>query len=113
MHRHAKVASLQQIKDGFYELTRVTGDKLRVFVCECYAFGEAEYYEVLEKAGNLDIIVIDSMWCGYSPEAKRACRDDEVGLFKIAELMAALHRDKHWQYLTQSEDEYFRENGWL
>ena len=36
-------ASLIPRENGVYELARMQGDTLRVFVCECYAFGIAEY----------------------------------------------------------------------
>ncbi|MDH6234922.1 hypothetical protein M2281_005543 [Mesorhizobium soli] len=111
--RHGKVASLKSEGSGAYQLTRTRGDALRVFICECYAFGIAEYFETIEQLGRLDAVIINSAWCGYSPDAKRHCRDENVGLFSIGEFMGALHRDDHWAYLTDKEEEYFRKQGWL
>lgn len=113
MHQHGMVASLTAEGTGVYCLGRTQGDTLRVFICECYAFGIAEYLETIEKLGRLDTVIINSAWCGYSPEAKRHCRDENIGLFAIGEFMGALHRDNYWSYLTDKEEEHFLKQGWL
>ena len=113
MERHGEVASITPEDNGVYELTRTQGDTLRVFICECYAFGVAEYMETVEQLGEIDAVIINSAWCGYTPDAKRHCRESNVGLFKIGEFMGALHRDDHWRYLTEAEEEYFKKQGWL
>src|SRR3546814_8456968 len=86
---------------------------LRLFICECYAFGVADYIETTGKLGHLDLVIINSAWCGYSPDAKRYCRDESVGLFEIGELMGALPRADYWNYLTKRETDLFRKNGWM
>lgn len=113
MAKHAKVTSLTPKGDGVYNLTRSQGDTLRVFICECYAFGVAEYMETVERLGRIDALIISSMWCSYSPNAKRNCRDTNVGLFTIRGFMGALHHKEYWNYLTAEEKEYFKEQGWL
>ena len=86
---------------------------LRVFVCECYSFGAAEYVEVIANLGKVDVVLINSAWCGYTLDAKRACRNDKVGLFKIGDFMAALNKPKVWEYLNEGEQEAFTKKGWL
>jgi hypothetical protein len=113
MKYHRKVTSLTPEDNGAYELTRTQGDTLRVFICECYAFGVAEYMETIEQLGKIDAVIINSAWCGYTPDCKRHCRDSKVGIFKIGEFMSALHRDDYWRYLTEAEEEYFKKQGWL
>lgn len=113
MAKHDKVAHLTPHGNGVYELTRTRGDTLRIFICECYAFGVAEYMETVDKLGKIDAVIINSAWCGYTPEAKRHCRESNFGLFKIGELMGALHHDDYWRYLTKVEEEFFKKKGWL
>ncbi len=113
MERHDCVSSLTAEGGGVYELNRTRGDKLRVFICECYAFGIAEYMEVVEQLGTIDVVIINSEWCGYSPDAKLHCRQENVGLFKIKEFMAALNRRDYWAYLTRAEKEYYEKHGGL
>ena len=113
MARHGQVRSLEQLGDGIYELVWAKGGPLRVFICECYAFGMAEYMETTNKLGKVDAVIINSMWCGYTPDAKRYCRDQNVGLFRISEFMSALHRNDYWAYRTHDESDYFRKQGWL
>jgi len=113
LNGHGRVASLTAQGDGIYELIRMSGDTLRVFICECYAFGVAEYMETVDRLGRVDAVIINSAWCGYTSDAKRQCRDSEVGLFKIGEFMGALYRDDYWRYLTAAEEEFFKKQGWL
>src|SRR3546814_10951633 len=68
---HQKVAELTAEGDGVYRLRRTRGDVLRLFICECYAFGVADYIETTGKLGHLDLVIINSAWCGYSPDADR------------------------------------------
>ncbi len=113
MRAHNKITDVEASGDGFYVLTTTAGDTIRVFICECYSFGVAEYHEANEKLGKLNAIIINSNWCGYSYECKKHCRDDEVGLFDIRDFMAALNCDAPWNYLNESDKEYFQQNGWL
>lgn len=113
MKKHGRVADLTAQGDGVYQLTRTQGETLRVFICECYAFGVAEYMETIENIGEVDVVIINSAWCGYTPDAKFHCRESNVGLFNIGEFMGALHREDFWCYLTDTEKEYFKKQGWL
>ncbi len=110
---HRKVTSLTPLGPGVYELTRAQRSTLRVFICECYAFGVAEYIDTIDQLGAIDAVIINSVWCGYTPDAKRHCRESNVGLFMIGEFMGALHRDDYWLYLTDAQEKYYREQGWL
>lgn len=111
---HDKVRSIRESGHaGIYEVETVSGRVLRVFICECYSFGRAEYQEVVQKLGPVDTIVIDSNWCGYTSDAKRYCRDQRVGLFKIGEFMGALNLEEAWTYLTPDQKKQFREKGWI
>ena len=107
IRQHSRVASLIDRGNGVFEVTRTSGGILRVFICDCYAFGIAEYIETVENLGPLNAIVINSAWCGYSPDAKRHCREERVGLFKFGGFMAALNFEDYWTYLTDDEKEMF------
>jgi hypothetical protein len=113
MREHSKVRSIKCIKPGLYNIELITGQELAVFVCECYSFDIAEYYESLENYGQLNAIVISSNWCGYSLEVKRYCIGEQVGVFDTAGFMAAINRHDFWTYLDEYEREKFRENGWI
>lgn len=113
MRTHSRVRDLETLGDGRYRLTRANGTAIEVFICECYAFGTAEYLEVTTKLGRLDAIIISSSWCGYSPHLKVQCRDERVGLFNIGDFMAALNRPDFWAYLSESEKQCLKEGGLL
>lgn len=113
MLSHKKIHGIQNIGGGLYEINLDDERVIKVFICECYSFGLAEYYETVEKIGKIQAVIINSNWCGYTAEAKHYCREHGVGLFNIGEFMAALNMKNFWEYLTKYEREYFKENGWL
>lgn len=113
MKAHSHVLDLRAKGDGVYEITNKYSKVLNVFVCECYSFGAAEYIETTAALRALDVIVINSVWCGYTAEAKRLARESKIGLFDIGDFMAALNRANLWEYLNGKERELFEKNGWL
>jgi hypothetical protein len=110
---HNRVRTLNNLCNGRYDIVRDTGEVLRIFICDCYSFGVAEYIETKSKLGKLDAIIINSCWCGYTLEAKHHCRLQEVGLFTMADFMAALNMQDPWTYLHESDKKLFKKNGWL
>lgn len=113
MQSHNKVLGIQNTREGLYEINLGDERVIKVFICECYSYGLAEYYETVERLGKVQAVIINSNWCGYTTEAKRYCREHGVGLFTIGEFMAALNIKNFWEYLTKEEKEYFTKNGWL
>jgi hypothetical protein len=113
MLQHSRVRELKTLGDGRYDLTDNFGNVLKIFICECYSFGAAEYIEAKNALGSIDVVVINSAWCGYTMEAKRLCRSERVGLFKVGDFMAALNKAKPWDHLTEAEANQFKEKGWL
>lgn len=113
MRSHSRVHDLRALGNGRYQLIKVDGTSLEVFVCECYSFGAAEYLETTSKLGRLDAVIISSNWCGYTPEAKAQCRSEKVGLFNIRDFMAALNRQDFWVYLDEWEEKRLKDRGLL
>jgi hypothetical protein len=66
-----------------------------------------------KNLGHIDVVIINSAWCGYAPDAKFHCRKANVSLFKIGELMGAMYRDDYWRYLTDGQKESYKNQGWL
>jgi len=106
MRSHSKVSSIRETGEGLYVIDLVDRRTLVVFICECYSFGLAEYYESVENLGDLDAVVINSNWCGYTMDAKFHCQEQKVGLYDIKGFMAALNLKNHWEYLTKREKEF-------
>lgn len=113
MATHSAVAAIRPLDDGLYEISLKAGQSLKVFVCECYSFGQAEYAESVQKLGRLDAIVINSNWCGYTHELKMQCRSECVGLFSVGDFMGALNKREYWLYLNKHDLQTFKEKGWL
>jgi hypothetical protein len=113
MRGHSRVKSTDSRGGGIYDLMLVNGSSICAFICECYSFGVAEYVETVGKVGGLNAIIINSAWCGYTLDAKRTARADKVGLYKIADFMAALNKANVWEYLSDSETDAFKKKGWI
>lgn len=113
MHEHTKVKSSVAIDSGLYNIQLIDGRNLRIFICECYSFGTAEYIESCQNYGTLDAVIISSLWCGYTMDVKHYCRGKKVGIYTISGFMAAINKNDFWAYLTSSERDYFEKNGWL
>lgn len=113
MTSHSRVISLERLGDGVYEILRTNGNPIKIFICDCYSFGVAEYMEVLNRIGHVDAIIINSNWCGYSLDVKHYCMECNVGVFNIGDFMAALNRRSVWTYLNSTEVEDFKKMGWI
>ncbi|OGH00554.1 MAG: hypothetical protein A2426_12695 [Candidatus Lambdaproteobacteria bacterium RIFOXYC1_FULL_56_13] len=101
---HSKFAKLEPLKEkGTYLLTLRDRTKIKIFVCECYAFGKAELHESMMKIKDLNMIIISSIWCSYSSYAKEIARNQQVGLFSLKEAMGAINNIDYWNYRTKEE----------
>jgi len=110
---HSKVDGLDKLADGLYNLTLKNQKTLKLFIGECYSFGIAEFHEVTDNHGDIDIVLISSAWCGYGYDVKHYCRNQNIGVFQIGDFMAALNRRNLSQYLNEDETKYFEEQGWV
>lgn len=110
MKGHGRVGGYSGKGQGVYEVKR-DGGTLRVFICDCYAFGVAQYMEAVGHLGKLDAVVINSNWCGYSDEVKLHCNMERVGVFTIGEFMGALNRPDFWNYLSDAQVETYKKRG--
>ena len=72
---------------------------------ECYSFGVAQFIDVQNQLGHVDVVIINSNWCGYTKDAREHCGAAQVGLFTIAEFMGALGQEDFWNYQTPAERE--------
>src|ERR1700733_3937957 len=63
MRQHRCVSAVRKVDNHTYELTLSAGGVLRIFICECYSYGVAEYAETTKNLGKFDVIVINSNWC--------------------------------------------------
>ncbi|MEG6544920.1 hypothetical protein V6C59_03400 [Acinetobacter bereziniae] len=99
---HDKVCKIETInaKNGIYKIY-LSDRNLNIFICECYSFGVAEYYELLNKIDiEIDAIIINSSWCAYSSDVKEQCKELKVGVFKFGEFFGAINRKDFWNYVS-------------
>lgn len=111
MKQHSKIKSVEKVDGGLYNLTLSDSRTLKVFICECYSYGTAEYIETLKNIGQIDSVIISSNWCGYTRDLKIQCRTDKVGLFDIRDFMAALNQTNYWIYLNEHDAKTFKKLG--
>lgn len=103
MNEHSKVSGLSKINTGLYEIHLKDGRTIRTFICECYAFDDADYFETVEKYGAINAVVISSNWCGYDFDTKLERMKEKVGVFDIKGFMAAINKTSYWEYMNEQE----------
>ena len=105
MAEHSKVSKTVYLNTGLYEVHLIDGRILKVFICECYAFSDADYIETVENYGPVNAVIISSNWCSYDLHTKIAKMEEEVGIFDTKGFMAAINKRNYWEYMTEWEKE--------
>lgn len=90
---HTRVRGLQAINELVYVVERVNMPDVRVWLCEAYTFGVADYYAVRQADPEVNAVVVLSVWNHYTPEAVAEAKGDGVLIGTTGELMSALHRE--------------------
>lgn len=111
MKEHSNIKAINKISPSLFKIILHNDINIKVFVCECYSYGVAEYYETVENLGNIDIIIINSLWCDYTSDVRYQCYLKGVGVFNIKGFMAALNAQNPCTYLTKDEKEYYKKQG--
>lgn len=89
---HDKVASIEQESQNVFVITRLGGlSDIRVWVCDVYTLGIADYLKIARSDPNLDAIVTMSGYNSWTREAKEKGFEEGVGVFKFGEFMGALN----------------------
>lgn len=91
--RHTKVKTVAAVDDQAFVLERVDLSDVRVWVCDVYTLGVADYMAIRMSDPNIDCVVTMSGYNQYTPQAKAQGLSDNVGVFKFGDLMGALHRE--------------------
>lgn len=102
--KHNLVVNVEEVdaSNGLFNIVQ-ENRTLRIFICECYSFGVAEYEEVLDHFENLDVIIINSTWCNYTADVKEYCKESRVGVFNISEFFGAINLTDFWNYIPPDE----------
>ena len=105
LRNHNKVSKIVELnKDkGYFKLYLKDSRELKLFICECYCFSVAEYEEALSNLKEIDAVVINSSWCGYTSDVKDYCKAQKVGIFKISEFLGAINLKNFWNYIPPDE----------
>jgi hypothetical protein len=91
---HDKVIRVNQESDNVFVVERVGGlPEVRVWLCDVYTLGLADYFHITKADPDVDAIVTISGFNSWTREAKEQGYEDEVGVFKFGQFMGALHED--------------------
>jgi hypothetical protein len=80
-------------KGQVYVLERVGLPPVRVWICDVYTLGIADYMAIRAEDPDVDAILTISMWNSYTDRAKQQGLAEGVGVFNTQELMGALHKE--------------------
>ncbi len=67
------------------------GSSLKIHMTNIYIVGLADVAEILADEEDIEAIITLSAWNGYSSEAKKYCKKNNVGLFKFKEFLGAIY----------------------
>lgn len=109
MNGHKRVASIHHTSTQLFEFITDRGVKILVFLSDLYTIGLADYFDIRGREADVSCIVTASGYNSYTKEAKERARQDHVGLFKIGELMGALHLADYWNYEPPEKDNESRD----
>lgn len=90
---HEQVTDINKISDIIYEVKKIDGDTLIVYLTNIYIVTEADIEEITMNASKFDINVIVTMsaWNSYTKEAKEYAKNQNIALFKYKEFYGALN----------------------
>lgn len=93
---HGKVSSISHESHTVFVVNRVAGlTDVRVWVCDVYTLGLADYLKIRAADPEIDAIVTMSGYNSWTRDAKEQGYSDGVGVFKFGEFMGALNYDGH------------------
>lgn len=93
MEGHTKVLAVEEVTAQVFLLKRHGLSDVRVWVCDVYTLGVADYFAIRQADPDIDCIVTLSGYNQYTTQASEQGIADGVGVFKFGELMGALHKE--------------------
>lgn len=101
---HANVVGLRRRDDIVMEVVREAGCPLTVICLDEYSLGVSGVHRVMGEFPDVNFISVGGNWNGYTPEAKKLCLSNEIGLFNSSELAGALWKDDFWNYHKRDDE---------
>ena len=101
---HSQVTYIKQISEQYYEITRKSKSKVRIFLTDLYTVGYADYLDIKRKFPDINCIITISNWNGYTEQAKAKAKEQRIGIFVFNEFMGALYWSKVWEYAKKDSD---------
>lgn len=98
---HPNVVEVTRSKDIQFDIVRERGGPIRLVCLNEYACGLARVFEAQEAFPGVNLIYVGGVWNSYTGDAKRHCRDAQMGLFNAKEITGALHRNDFWNYVRK------------
>lgn len=90
---HEQVTDINKISDIIYEVKKIDGDTLIVYLTNVYIVTEADIEEITMNASDheINVIVTMSAWNSYTKEAKEYAKNQNMALFTYREFYGALN----------------------
>jgi len=96
---HSNVVEVTRSNDIQFDIVRQRGGPVRLVCLNEYTCGLARVFEAQTAFPGVNLIYVGGAWNSYTGDAKRYCRDSQIGLFNAKEIAGALHRDDWWRYV--------------
>jgi hypothetical protein len=96
---HPNVIEVTRSNDIQFDIVRKRGGPIRLVCLNEYACGLARVFEAQQTFAGVNLIYVGGVWNSFTGDAKRHCRDAQIGLFNAKEITGALHRNDFWRYV--------------
>lgn len=102
------VYEIQQVHREKYIVLRRGKSNITVYLTNIYIISEVDIYEILSADREMDCIVTMSNWNSYTSDAKRLCKQHNIGLFTFSEFLGAIYYDRNQflDYEPPKDDEF-------
>ena len=101
---HNKVESFTRVNDIHFIIEYVHGTTLHILLVNEYSLGLAAVLRAKAEFPEIEFVVTDGNWNGYTPEAKEYGWHNDIGVFNTGEFFGALNWTLPKQYNQKDKD---------
>lgn len=105
LSNHGNVQNVTRKDDIIFHIIRSRNMSNITLLCaDEYAFSLALVHRCQEEFPDVNCISVGGAWNGYTWEAKKYCKENEIGLFVSPELLGALWHEKYWEFCPKDTE---------
>jgi len=97
------VISFSREDDIFFKIKKYDGSELKLLLVTEYVLGLEAVLRAKSEFPDMDYILTNADWNGYTKEAKMYGLENDIGVFYLTEFLKALKWDNPKEYHTKDD----------